>query len=88
MNRSSVDSLFRLAESHEVLDHRRDIETLETLDVAIAHLSCKVWIFGEGFFDPTISQLTSQVHDRSKELGDTKCTSFLGDVFGHLLDQL
>jgi hypothetical protein len=37
---------------------------------------------------PTISQLTSQVHDRSKELGDTKCTSFLGDVFGHLLDQL
>jgi hypothetical protein len=37
---------------------------------------------------PTKSQLASQVHNRSKELGDTQCTSFLGHVFGHLLDQL
>jgi hypothetical protein len=39
VNRSSVDTLFRLAESYEVLDHRGDIEALEALDVAIPHLS-------------------------------------------------
>jgi hypothetical protein len=71
MNRSSVDSLFRLAESHEVLDHRRDIETLETLDVAIAHLSCKVWIFGEGFFDLGAGTLVLyMIDDRSHGLPD------------------
>jgi hypothetical protein len=34
-----------------VLDHRGDIEALEALDVAIPHLSCKVWIFAECFFN-------------------------------------
>jgi hypothetical protein len=35
---------------------------------------------------PAKSQFASQVHDRSKELGDTKCTSFLADDSGHLFD--
>lgn len=51
VNRSRVDTLFWLAESYKVLDHRGDVEALEALDVAVSHLSRKVWIFAKHFFN-------------------------------------
>src|SRR5271155_171085 len=88
MHGPCVQTLFWIAEPNEMLHGSCNLRLLQPLDVAVCDFTCKIWVLRVRLLHATISEFSSQVRKRRKELVHAKCGRLGSNDSCHFFDQL